>query len=680
MSRTQITGRPECKSSNAGVVKPDSVVQVKLAQDAMDFGFLSGITMQDSKTTHGLKLLEVVETVASDSSRESLTVVLENPESGLRVCQHIESTKVEGTLRLWTSVKNCGSEPIELEHLTSFVISDLSPFAQDDAPGRLRLHRFRSWWSNEALHTDELLEDIHLIRNWQGNMLINERFGQVGTQPVRKYFPFVALEDATAGVLWGAQLAWAGSWQMEVTRRADKVSISGGLADYEFGHWMKVLRPGDSLVSPKAHVACVAGELTDLTDRLVQLQESLLPEPSDAEKALPVIFNEWCTNWGAPSHDKTIALAKRLQGSGVKYIVIDDGWAKRPPEATMQSNGDWILDTEKFPHGIKVTCDAIRELGFIPGVWFEFEVCNPGSDAFAQTSHQLHRNGRVLTVGSRRFWNLNDPWVIDFLDQKLIRFLSENGFGYLKVDYNDSIGIGCDHSDSIGEGCRQQVEGIYKSFRRIRDAVDDLVIENCASGGHRLEPSMMALTAMSSFSDAHEATNIPIIARQLHYLLPPRQSQIWAVLYSDDSPERLNYSLTATFYGRMCLSGPIHDLSEAQMAVVRKAVALYGEAAPVIKDGKTHYLGSTPKSWRDPVGWTGVCRISRDGMQALVVVHEYERATEGDLEISLPLDGVWEITKSLSDGTTADPELKETRLLFSAGNNFRGYVTLLRKV
>ncbi|WP_309400126.1 glycoside hydrolase family 36 protein [Cerasicoccus maritimus] len=676
--RAKIDGRPECLAGHAQVVKPDSIVQVKLAQDPMDFGFLEGLTMQDSQTTLGLR---PVENVAADSEHGDGVIVtcLENKASGLRVFHYMEPTPVEGTLRMWSKVVNVGDAPIELEHLSSFVLSGLTPFAPDDAAGRLRLHRFQSWWSNEGKHEDTLLEDLHLVRNWQGNILTNERFGQVGTQPVRKYFPFVALEDTEAGVLWGAQLAWAGSWQMEVTRRADAVSLSGGLADYEFGHWMKVLQPGESFESPKAHVACVVGSIDDLTAKLVEAQEAFLPEPPESEKDLPVIFNEWCTNWGSPSHDKTIALAKRLQGTGVKYIVIDDGWAKRPPEATMQSNGDWILDNEKFPHGIQATCEAIREMGFIPGVWFEFEICNPGSQAFAQTEHQLHRRGRVLTVGSRRFWNLNDPWVIDYLDHKLIRFLRDSGFGYLKVDYNDNIGMGCDHPDSLGEGCRQQVEGIYRQFKRVKEHVPELVIENCASGGHRLEPSMMALTSMSSFSDAHESTNIPIVARQLHYLLPPRQSQIWAVLHPSDSAERLVYSLTATFYGRMCLSGAVHELSDAQMDTVREAVALYRKVSPIIKEGKTHFLGEAPQCWRDPVGWSGICRVSKDGQQALVVIHEYERINTEALSVELPIQDDWKLTQAMADQTTATPSFASQSLQLPAAKEFRGYVALLER-
>jgi alpha-galactosidase len=82
---------------------------------------------------------------------------------------------------MWSKVTNVSESSVELEHLTRFVLSGLTSFAADDASGRMRLHRFRSWWSHEGRHENELFEDIHLVRNWQGNIMSNERFGQVGT-------------------------------------------------------------------------------------------------------------------------------------------------------------------------------------------------------------------------------------------------------------------------------------------------------------------------------------------------------------------------------------------------------------------------------------------------------------------------------------------------------------------
>lgn len=71
--------------------------------------------------------------------------------------------------------------------------------------------------------------------------------------------------------------------------------------------------------------------------------------------------------------------------------------------------------------------------------------------------HLLQRDGIAITSGERRFWNFKDPFVIDYLSRKVIEFLKFYDFGYLKIDYNETIGMGSDHSDSMGECLRQHL-------------------------------------------------------------------------------------------------------------------------------------------------------------------------------------------------------------------------------
>src|SRR5690606_8417426 len=123
--------------------------------------------------------------------------------------------------------------------------------------------------------------------------------------------------------------------------------------------------------------------------------------------------------------------------------------------------------------------------------------------------------------------------------------------GYIKVDYNENIGIGADGAESPGEALRQHLEGVVAFFERLRAEIPHLIIENCSSGGHRLEPTMMGLTAMSSFSDAHECPEIPIIAANLHRLMQPAQSQVWAVLRHFADLRRTLYLLAGGFLGRL---------------------------------------------------------------------------------------------------------------------------------
>jgi len=86
--------------------------------------------------------------------------------------------------------------------ISSISLAGLSPFACDDAAGRLKVHRFRSGWSAEGRLVTETIEDPHLEPSWSGATAFSERFGQTATMPVRKWFSLVALEDTGAGVMW----------------------------------------------------------------------------------------------------------------------------------------------------------------------------------------------------------------------------------------------------------------------------------------------------------------------------------------------------------------------------------------------------------------------------------------------------------------------------------------------
>ncbi|MDB6127067.1 MAG: Alpha-galactosidase, partial [Verrucomicrobia bacterium] len=262
------------------------------------------------------------------------------------------------------------------------------------------------------------------------------------------------------------------------------------------------------------------------------------------------------------------------------------------------------------------------------------------SPFFERTELLLHRDGRVVTVGGRRFLDLRKPEVITHLSERVIGLLRDANFGYLKVDYNDNIGVGVDGAENAAEGLRQHLEGVQAFFRKLRAELPGLIIENCSSGGHRLEPSMIGLTSMSSFSDAHECREIPIIAANLQRLMLPRQSQVWAVLRARESVRRIVYLLAGGFLGRLCLSGDWPALKPEQRAAVDHAIELYAKAAPIIRRGRSYRHGPEVLAYRHAQGWQAVVRLGADGKQALVVGHAFEKPGAKTIRIPLP-SGRW---------------------------------------
>lgn len=575
-----------------------------------------------------------------------------------------------------TEFHNLTAAALTLEYLPSFSLNGITPFHPGEAPEQLRLHRFRSAWSAEGRHESLLLEDLHLERSWGNFSRRIERFGQLGSLPVRQFFPWAGLEDSGTGVMWGVQLPAPGSWHLELGRTQDKVTLSGGLPSRDFGDWWKTIAPGETFSTPPAVLACVHGDLDDLCTALTASQIPAADCQPTADHSLPIIFNEWCSSWGEPTHDYMVETGQRLSQTRTQILVIDDGWAEKPAGQGIQFNGDWVVDQNKFPGGLKPTCDAIRQLGLIPGLWFELEAATEGTLAFSMLDRHLKRNGKVVQIGARHFWDLRDPLTQDYLAEKVIARLRDDGFGYLKIDYNDTLPVGVDGAESPGEGLRLHLEAVQHFLARIRRELPELLIENCSSGGHRLEPSFQGLCAMGSFSDAHETVAIPIIAANLHRLILPRQSQIWCVVHASDSLQRLRYGLAATLLGRMCLSGDLEKLNADQLAEIITAQNFYEAVAPIIRDGRSRIHRAMGASWNTPRGWQAVVRYTDD--TALVVAHTFDLEEPVNLEVPLPA-GDWRLTATYGEWPTNTEHVNGSQRLISMPA-FTGVAARLQKL
>ncbi len=575
--------------------------QLKLLNDEYEGFYSCGLTMFNNRSMNRFKTVK-------DTEKET---VLES-EDGLIFT--VEKTKDEVTdaLHICTSVENKGNDPVTLEMLDTFVISEI----EGD-----KLHRFTSFWSAEGRHKVDELCDLNLEHAWNHMAYRVEKFGNTGSMPVRRYFPFAAIEDSKTGRFTAVQIYSPASWQIEVIiRKDDKVTLAGGLADRDFGHWTKKLYPGETYNAPKA-VLAQGDSLEEACDKLVKSQH---PNVSPVDDKMGVSFNEYCATWGDPDEGKMMRLADKLYGHGIQYLVMDSGWYLDRGAYWWEHRGEWTVNKDRFPNGLKPVSDYIRSKGMIPGIWYEFETISDHCPIFNDEDMLLSKDGSPLTIAGARFLDLEKEKAWNFLKESVIDQLKDNDFGYIKVDYNDSLGIGCDGPDGMGENLRRKILKTQEFFKLMRTEIPDLVIENCSSGGHRLEPSMMEISSMASFSDAHEIVSIPLIAANLLYLVRPDQNQIWSVLRASDSIDRLHYSMCATLFGRMGLSGDVYDMSDEQWAIVDEGISFYKKVADVIKNGTLKLRIAEPKYYNDPEG--GQLVIREYGKRTLLVYHRFKNS------------------------------------------------------
>ena len=440
---------------------------------------------------------------------------------------------------------------------------------------------------------------------------------------------------------------------------------------------MKIVEAGACFQTPQAILSVgKCRDIDDISYRLTKSGEEGANEAPEAEQDLPIVFNEYCTTWGCPSHKNISGILEAVKGKGFTYFVIDCGWYKEEGVPWDISMGDYEVSADLFPEGLAKTVNAIKEAGLQPGIWFEIENTGRASKAYQMTEHLLKRDGKVLTTDMRRFWDMQDPWVEAYLTERVIGTLKKYGFTYMKIDYNDTIGIGCDGAESLGEALRQKIDATMKFLEKIKAEVPGIVLENCASGGHRLEPGFMQATSMASFSDAHECVEIPIIAANLHRCILPRQSQIWAVIRKEDSLKRIAYSVANTFLGRMCISGDVTNLNEGQWEVIDSGITFYKKIAKIIKNGKSFRFGPDINSVRNPEGWQGLLRTGEEE-NAYIVLHTFGGVLPETIQIPLPDDRSWELADIYSD-TSEVVSLKERTLSYQPAENFKAVAILLK--
>lgn len=636
----------------------DSLIQVAFSGDEGLIDYTYGVTMRNRVGT----LLYVEKQTADENG----VFTLLTDGNGNYYKHFLNYDKNTDVFEIYVEYENRTKQPRVLEMLSSFSVSGICSSDRGDTVG-LTLHRMTSAWSRECRLKSESFSALGLDMSWARYGIKCEKWGQIGSMPNRNYYPFAAIEDIRNQIVWGVQIEAPYSWQLEVYKEKETCSLTGGLADFEYGHWRKEIPAGGTFSTHRAFFT-LKRELLGACNALVKYADARLSVPP-SEEGMPVLFNEYCTTWGCPSEENVEKILRSIKDFPIQTFVIDCGWYKPDNKGWCNAIGDWNESKALFPEGIRRVAETIKANGMQAGVWFEFEVTGRDSDCFYDTDKLLTRDNSVITSKNRRFLDLRKENVESYLQEKMIGFLKENGFSYLKVDYNDTYGVGCDGAESLGEGGREVAEKSLCWLDTLRREIPELVIENCASGGSRIEPLRMSKVSMCSFSDAHECNEIPLVAANVSRVVPARQIQIWAVLRKDDTPSRTIYSLCAAMMGRICLSGDVLNMSDEKRELIRKGLSFYNLVKDIVRFGDIAELDCNVEYYRAPEGRQ--VYVKEYGAKKLLIVHFLENSNS----VTIPL-GEYRICEAYTD---LEYNAENGKLKISVQGNYRAGAFLLEK-
>lgn len=657
------------------LAEPKPVVQVALCGEEGEREYFNGLSMQMGETARALRLVSQ----ESKEDGDRLEVVTSfRTDGGLRAIHHAALYKAFPVVECYNELVNDGDD-VTVEMICSASVGFITPFRAVNEAERLNIYRMRTAWSAEAKLDVNTAADLQLEDVWSGSYgLRQDRIGQAGSMPCRRFMPFYAVEDADAGCVWAMSVEAPGGWQIDAMHYRGSLSLTGGLCDFESGHFRKLLRRGEKFVTRNGFITAVAGGFDEACASLQRVYD-LRAETPNADAALPVIYNEYCRSWGRPTSEQLFPQIDECARMGLGVFVIDAGWWTEP-QSNWYTLGDWEQSRPSFPRGIKEVADYARSRGLIPGVWMEFEGASTDSKLFREhPEYFLTRDGHIVVRRERALLDFRKPEVRQYAFDRTVKLLRGNGFGYMKLDYNEGLGIGCDGAESYGEGMREHIECVIDFIREIKREFPELILEICSSGGHRLEPTFLSLAAQASFSDAHTEPDGAVIAADLHRYMLPRQMQVWATLKKEYSPARTAFTLAKGMLGRLCLSGDLTELSAAQTALVEGAAAFYAKIKRIIKEGDTLVnVNDGVTSLKPPRGTRYLIRYSRDRRSAVLYAFKFAPDGADGLTVTHPALADMSPSAHFACGTLVKSG-ESVRLDLPASDSLASFVVLLEK-
>jgi alpha-galactosidase len=174
----------------------------------------------------------------------------------------------------------------------------------------------------------------------------------------------------------------------------------------------------------------------------------------------------------------------RLAEEGLKpdYWWIDAGWY--PNEGGWPNTGTWEPDPKRYPRGLRAVADHANALGVKLLVWLEPERVTPGTWLYREHPEWL------LGPEGTRLLNLGAPAAREWLTDHLDRLFTEQGIALFRSDFNiDPLPFWRQNDTPDRQGITEirYVEGHYEMWDELRARHPGLLIDNCASGGRRID-------------------------------------------------------------------------------------------------------------------------------------------------------------------------------------------------
>ncbi|MGV9182647.1 alpha-galactosidase [Arcanobacterium canis] len=349
-------------------------------------------------------------------------------------------------------------------------------------------------------------QGFHTQQSWMGRPNFDSGYLTIAGSPG---FGF------THGTVYATHVGWSGNVEHFAARTPYSAGLIGGS---ELLHPGEItLSKGQSYTTPKVYGSFGEG-LNELAHRF----HTYLREVHGSTLRRPVTLNTWEAVYFNQHPHTLLDLAHTAAATGIERFVVDDGWfiGRQNDFAAL---GDWYVDGESWPHGLEEISQCVHDLGMEFGLWFEPEMISLNSTAAREHPEWIIRpsSDRLPLPGRHEYViDLANPQAYEYLFSRMSTLIEQLGIDYIKWDHNRFITEAI--SPFTGRpAVHEQTLAFYQLMRDLRQTHSGLVIENCSSGGGRVDLAIMSLASSVWASDCTDPIERATIQRYTSLLIPP---------------------------------------------------------------------------------------------------------------------------------------------------------------
>jgi alpha-galactosidase len=561
----------------------------------------------------------VLHFVDSHTEGDTLDIQLKDIASDLQVHLYYRIFEDTGIIQRWSRIENGTKQAVTLESAQSAAWS----LPQGEGYG---WHYLTGHWGAEwQLHSEPLQTGAHVIESRRGST----------SHQANPWFAIDRPAQTTeeSGPVWFGALGWSGSWRITVEQTAmQQVRVTGGFNPFDFGYRLK---PGEQLETPPFYGGYTSKGMGEASRTLHRFERIHILPGGENARLRPVLYNSWEATEFNVSEEGQLALAEKASKIGAERFVIDDGWfgQRKDDHAGL---GDWYVNKEKFPHGLKPVIDRVHALGMDFGIWVEPEMVNPDSDLYRKhPDWAINFPGRPRTEARNQLLlNLAREDVKEYVFNWLDQLVSDNDIAFLKWDYNRNWAEPGWDAVPVEEQKKiyvTYVRNLYDILDRLRAKHPKLEIESCSGGGGRVDLGIMKRTEEVWPSDNTDALDRLTLQDGFTHAYTPGIMMAWVTDVPSGIDHRivpLKFRFLVAMSGSLGLGVNLNKYSPEDLEASTRYVAFYKRIRPAVQRGALYRLIAPEGSESSATEY-----VSNDGRQAVLFAYLHSQQFGNDFPL-----------------------------------------------